>query len=684
WKVFIEQPVSEVFQALNATIMRTVALIVAGLLFSALAAMWLARSMARPISVLQEGAQRIGAGDLETQIQMKTGDELESLADQFNRMTGQLRESYAGLERKVDERTGELKQALEYQGASGEILSSISGSIANTQPVFDAIVQSLRRLFKTQYAVVALVRDNQFHLAAIAGDESFAAKVRAAYPWPVSDDGMLATRAVRTGQVVQLCPIAGNSEAPRKTAELARVNQYDSIIIAPMMREGVAMGYIVANRVEAIPFDDKQVTLLKSFADQAVIAIENARLVNETKEALEQQTATTQILQVTSSSPSDVQPVFDKILENAIRLCDGNVAMLWQYDGARLRYASHYNATPEAVRLFVDNPLEPGDWNPTPEAALKKRTVHVLDVFEIPRYRPLVPAGTSGKRPTAGTVLAVPLLRDDQLFGVISIWRYEKRLFSERQISMVNTFAAQAVIAIENVRLFNETKESLERQTAISEVLRVISTTPSDVSPVLGAVAERATRLCDATATAIYVLEGDTMRRAAFNGPDTMEGSATLAYSPDTITGRAIAEGKALHVEDVEHARALYPVSWERAQKFGQHHAMLAVPLMREGRPFGTMFLRRTEVRPFTDKQIALATTFADQAAIAIENVRLFREIQEKSAQLEIANKHKSDFLANMSHELRTPLNAIIGFSEVLSERMFGEVNEKQADYLKD
>jgi signal transduction histidine kinase len=204
------------------------------------------------------------------------------------------------------------------------------------------------------------------------------------------------------------------------------------------------------------------------------------------------------------------------------------------------------------------------------------------------------------------------------------------------------------------------------------------------VQPTLDAVATRATRLCGATATAIYVLEGNVMRRAVFNGPAELQGTETLPYSPETVTGRAIAEGKPLHVENVEQARDVYPVSWERAQKFGHDQSMLAVPLMREGRPFGTMFLRRTEVRPFTDKQISLATTFADQAAIAIENVRLFREIQEKSAQLEIANKHKSEFLANMSHELRTPLNAIIGFSEVLLERMFGEVNEKQADYLKD
>jgi signal transduction histidine kinase len=229
----------------------------------------------------------------------------------------------------------------------------------------------------------------------------------------------------------------------------------------------------------------------------------------------------------------------------------------------------------------------------------------------------------------------------------------------------------------------NELQETLEQQTAISEILRVISSSPGDVKPVLDAVAARATRLCDAAAATIYVLEGDVLRRTAFYGPEGLLGGDTLPYSADTLTGRTIAEGKPIHVVDIEQEQKNFPKSWEFAQKFGRH-TMLSVPLTREGKPFGTMFLRRAEVRPFTEKQIGLSRTFADQAAIAIENVRLFKEIQEKSAQLEIANKHKSDFLANMSHELRTPLNAIIGFSEVLIERMFGEMNEKQADYLKD
>ena len=506
WKVFIEQPVTEVYAVLKTTVIRTAALMVAGILFSILAAIWLAGSMVRPIRTLQEGAHRIGEGDLDTQIDVRTGDELQGLAEQFNRMTAQLRESYAGLEKKVDERTAELKQALEFQGASGEILASISSSIADTRPVFDAIVRNLKRLFGTHYAAVQLIRDDKIHLVAFTAEPEFEA-IRGFYPQPLDKDSV-SGRAMMERRVVQVSSMTSDPTIPPRSQKLAREVGYEAVIGAPMIREGRVVGALVTAHRKAVTFDDKQMALIKAFADQAVIAIENARLVNETREALEQ-------------------------------------------------------------------------------------------------------------------------------------------------------------------------------QTAISEVLRVISSTPSDVKPTLDAVAERAARLCDASSASIYVLDGEVMRRTAFHGPAALQGVDTLPYTAGSLTGRAITEGRALHVHDIEKERELYPLSWQVAQKYG-HHTMLAVPLLREGKPFGAMFLRRGEVRPFSEKQIALSTTFADQAAIAIQNVRLFREIQEKSAQLEVANKHKSEFLANMSHELRTPLNAIIGFSEVLSERMFGELNEKQADYMKD
>jgi signal transduction histidine kinase len=504
WKVFVEQPVSEVYQALDATVIRTVALLVAGLLFSALVAMWLARSMARPISVLQEGAQRIGAGDLDSQISIKTGDELESLADQFNRMTAQLRESYAGLERKVDERTAALQQALQRQTAVADVLKTIS------QTTFD------------------------------------------------------------------------------------------------------------------------------------------------------------------------LQAVFDVVVENATKLCRGDFGYLFRRDGDVFRLVASSGGKPELLAAERAQPTRISRRTLIGRVALERSLVHIPDLFKDPDYE--WPANLEHG---VHTIAAVPIFSGGEVVGAIGAARFEVAPFSAEELRLFETFADQAAIAIENVRLFNETKESLEQQTAISEVLRVISSTPSDVRPVLDAVADRAIRLCDAAAATIYVLEGSALRRTAFQGPSDLMPGESLDFTDQSLTGRTIADGKVIHVPDIEKEQHTYPRSWQFAQKVG-NHTMLSVPLMREGKPFGTMFLRRREVRRFDEKEISLATTFANQAAIAIENVRLFKEIQEKSAQLEIANKHKSDFLANMSHELRTPLNAIIGFSEVLIDKMFGEVNEKQADYLKD
>ena len=577
------------------------------------------------------------------------------------------------------------------------------------------------------------------------------------------------------------------------------------------------------------------------------------RATQETVDAAAREAAISDVLRVISDSPGDLQPVFDTILSHTIRLCASNTAVLWQFDGRALRFAAGRNMTAEALAYMREHPLELGTWNPTPQAALERRAMNVLDVFANPDYRPLVPPGTSGKRPNASTVLAVPLVRGDELFGVITTWRYVKQLFTEREVDLMKTFTAQAVIAIqnarqfhetrealeqqtatdeilrvisgsptdvqpvfdaivqsaarlfgrraalrlveadglrrrahshaaqgefhgaevlpmdreslvgravlegkvmqmadtrapdapayarthadklsyranasaplmrkgaaigvisvsserpgglsdkqlallatfadqaviaiENARLFNETKEALEQQTAISEILRVISSSPADVTPVLDAVAERAMRICDSYDARIFLIDGDKLLYAAGRGDVTAPGVGdTRPLDRGLVMGRAVLDRTPVHVKDLLACGDEFPLGRVQATKMG-HRTTLAVPLLREARALGAILLRRSEVRPFSEKQIALLKTFADQAAIAIENVRLFREIQEKSAQLEVANKHKSEFLANMSHELRTPLNAIIGFSEVLSERMFGEVNEKQAEYLKD
>jgi signal transduction histidine kinase len=423
-----------------------------------------------------------------------------------------------------------------------------------------------------------------------------------------------------------------------------------------------------------------------------------AEITSALSEALEQQTATAEILRVISSSPTDVQPVFATILDKAMALAYAQLGVLHRYEGDELfRAVEVRGAGPESRALWqepqrFERPLfrSSGPWKPA----------QILDVREIEPYRRREPLWVNNvDQEGMRTLLNVPLVSDVRYLGAISLYRREVRAFTEKEIAQRQTFADQAVIAIENVRLFAELQvrnrdltESLEQQTATSEVLKVISRSTFDLQPVLQTLGENATRLCGADAGFIFRLDGDVFRLAADYGtpPGARDFMLTTPLQPGrgTITGRAALERKTIHVADVM-ADPEY-TSTETQRHIGDRTA-LAVPMLREGALLGVFFLWRTRVEPFTDKQIELVTTFADQAVIAIENVRLFTELQarnleiaDKSRQLELASQRKSEFLANMSHELRTPLNAIIGFSEVLAERMFGEVNDKQAEYLQD
>ena len=403
----------------------------------------------------------------------------------------------------------------------------------------------------------------------------------------------------------------------------------------------------------------------------------------ERAEAQEQQAATSEILRVIATSPTDVQPVFAAVLMSAARLCDALDASIFQVDGDGLRLVAHEG--PILSHPVGEFPLIRG--MTVGRAVLDRRTIHVPDVqAEADEY----PDASSFARSFGfRTTLSVPLLRGTEAIGAIAIRRTEVRPFTDRQIELLQIFAAQAVIAIENVRLFNETQETLEQQTATSEILRVIASSPTDLQPVMDVVAENAARYCGATDAVIYRLECDLLRLVAAHGPlhtTLVPIGGTIAASPGSVAGRAVLARRTIHIEDLlALPETEYPETVARSRRSGIiSRTVLVTPLFREGVPIGAIYVRRSEVRPFTDKQVESLETFANQAVIAIENVRLFEELADKSHQLEAASRHKSEFLANMSHELRTPLNAILGFSEVLAERMFGEVNEKQAEYLQD
>ena len=428
-------------------------------------------------------------------------------------------------------------------------------------------------------------------------------------------------------------------------------------------------------------------TKARSLTELAALTAANRRLEAENARLVEQQTATSEILRVISSTQTALEPVFDTIVRNAGRVCDAVDAVIVLADNAETVVAAHWGPI-GAVPLGTRRPLTRG--TVMGRAIVDAAPIHVEDVSIAPEF----PEGQElASRFGHRTTLAVPLLQRSRALGSILVRRIEVRPFSDEQIATLQTFANQAVIAMENVRLFAELRqnnealtrahaqvtESLEQQTATSEILRVISSSPADTQPVFDAIAANAARLCSANDAQVLRVEGDVLRLVAAFGAPSMPPVRRLTRGH--LVGRAVIDRQTIHVRDLAQALAEYPET--TAARFAVQSA-LAVPLMRDGTALGVIRISRTEVRPFTEKQIALVQTFADQAVIAIENVRLFTELQERTAQLQIANRHKDEFLANMSHELRTPLNSIIGFSEVILERIFGDLTEKQEEYLND
>ena len=479
-------------------------------------------------------------------------------------------------------------------------------------------------------------------------------------------------------------------------SEAQRIVGFKAMLGVPLMREGTPIGILVLQRTTARPFDDKHIELVETFADQAVIAIENVRLFDEVQartddltESLEYQTATGEILGVISKSPTQVQPVFDIIAANALRLCNATWSIVLLFDGETIELAAMNNVSDQqgVDALLASYPRKPSRTGITDRAITSGSPVYVPDISEVVGYEHQALADSSGYR----SGLAVPMLRDGKTVGAITVAGAAVNAFTDRQKALLRTFADQAVIAIENVRLFDEVQkrtedlsESLQQQTATADVLKVISRSTFDLQKVFETLVESATRLCRAEKANIWRLQGDNIQYIAACGfePDFMDymHSLGLKLNRGMVSGRAALEGRIVHIHDILTDAEF---SLLDTPKLAGFRTALGVPLMREGHPIGGIFLTRPTVDPFTPQEINLVATFADQAVIAIENVRLFDEIQDKSRQLAEASQHKSQFLANMSHELRTPLNAILGYTELISDGVYGAPPEKMSAVLK-
>jgi signal transduction histidine kinase len=465
-----------------------------------------------------------------------------------------------------------------------------------------------------------------------------------------------------------------------------------TILATPLLREGAPIGAILIRRLEVRPFSDKQIKLLETFADQAVIAIENVRLFQELEvrnrdltETLEQQTATAQILEVISSSPTDIQPVMSAMVESAARLCDAQNAQIFQIEGSLMRLVARHGPVKSSLEAGEARPLTRG--SVSGRVALERRTLRIDDLrVDLEAEYPDIAAAI--RRQGIAATVGVPLLREGVAIGAITAFRTEARPFTDQQVALLETFADQAVIAIENVRLFQELQarthdlsQSLEETGALSEVIRAVSSS-LDLREILDAVARRAVTLAGADGCGIFEYSPGRGTFAAVVSHGISRrflDSIPVGMNQGTL-GRATQTGEPVQVADVQSVPG-YPFR-DRLVEEGLR-AVLTVPMMGGDVARGIVLFRRTPGE-FGERVVTLMRTLADQSKVAIANAHLFREIEEKGRLLEVANQHKSEFLANMSHELRTPLNAIIGFSEVLLQRMFGELNPKQDEYLQD
>jgi GAF domain-containing protein len=555
----------------------------------------------------------------------------------------------ARLLNELRDRTRNLQESLEYQTATSDVLKVISRSPFELQPVLRTLAESAARLCEAGYGAI-LRRDGEVYrmaaTVAFSPDNMAAARHYQEFleAHPLSPGrGSITGRVALEGRAVHI--IDCDADPEYTLTEATALGHLRTQLGVPLLRQGSPIGVICLGRQYVEPFTEKQIELVTTFADQAVIAIENARLLTETREALEQQTAAAEVLQVINASPGDLSPVFDSMLEKALRLCGGSFGELRTYDGERFSLAATHGVPTAYVQHYARG--DRGIYGPgtgPPRILAGERVVHISDLLATEPYQrgdpdrvALVELGG------ARAYLLVPLLKDGAVLGYIMIYRKEVGTFSDTQIALLQNFATQAVIAMENARLLGELQqrtgdlqESLEYQTATSDVLKVISRSTFDLQPVLQTVLDTAVRLCRAGPSEIFRMEGDGYRFAVGHGMtpeyEVLERTVVIHPDPGTLVGRTALERRAVHVLDAW-TDPLY--SQKEEARIGNFHTMLGVPLMREGEVAGVIALSRRAVEPFSEREIQLVTTFADQAVIAIENARLLNELQDRTGDLQ-------------------------------------------------
>jgi signal transduction histidine kinase len=588
----------------------------------------------------------------------------------------------------------ELRESLQQQTATADVLKAISRSTFDLQAILDTLVASAARLCDADTGVVRRCEGETYPVAATFGLTSEQRDQYARYSTK-PDQSAVFGRAILERRTIHVPDLLADPQLHRnRVHDYARFINIRCGLGVPLIREGTVIGVFTLQRKEPRPFTDKQIQLVETFADQAVIAIENMRLLNELRQrttdltqSLEQQTATSKVLEVISRSAFDLQGVFEAVAESSVRLCGADRAFIWRFDGELLRMVVAFNS-PQALTDFISqNPVRPSRGGAVARAALERRPVHIPDVLADPEY-------TYGSKEVEAirTVLGVPILKGDELLGAMTIYHLKGvRPFTDRQIALVETFADQAAIVIDNFRLLDKLRHrtdelgrSVSELQALGEVSQAVNST-LDLETVLSTIVAKAVQLSGTEAGAIYGYDGQWREfrlRATYGMDQALIEALTQRHigfdDPNVV--EIFTHREPTQVADLREEPA------SELNKLAMHagyRARMVAPLLRGEDIVGMLVVRRRTPGVFGKNIVDIIKTFAEQSALAIQNARLFHEIDDKSRLLEVASQHKSQFLANMSHELRTPLNAILGYTELMTDGAYGEPSEKMLGVLK-
>jgi GAF domain-containing protein len=579
---------------------------------------------------------------------------------------------------------GELRESLQQQTATADVLKVISRSAFDLPTVLSTLVESAARLCRADMAQILLPTKDSFYSAASYGHTPEYNEYVRTLTFAPGREGVVG-RVLLEHRPVQIADVLADPDY--RLREVQRLGGFRTHLGLPLLREGKPIGILIVSRATVQPFDDKHIALLTTFADQAVVAIENTRLfeaeqqrTRELAESLEQQTATAQVLEVISRSTFDLQPVFETVAENSVRLCGGDRAYIFRFDGELLRMVATFNVDPEFRRWVEQNPIRPGRQSGTGRAALERRTIHILDVLADPEY-------TYGAKNVEAyrTILGVPMLKGDELLGVIMINRWEVKPLTDKQIALVETFADQAAIAIENVRLLDELRQrtnelgrSVEELRALGEVSQAVNST-LDLQTVLSTIVAKAVQLSGTEAGAIYVFDG-VQRELHLRATYGMDQGLidTLARRriglDETTVAQALAQREPVQIADLKQgpSSALYEIILRAGFR-----AVLVAPLLRGEEIVGLLVVRRRTPGVFPQNTIELIKTFAAQSAVAIENARLFKNVETsledlRTAQDRLVQTQKlaslGQLTAGIAHEIKNPLNFVNNFSGVSAE----------------